>query len=378
MKESKRIRRSDRPDRGIVNQLRTVFRFDRSAVTPILGVVGALVLLGLGILRIRFGHEIFVACIAALLALLIVPATKPKSLTRSLTSFLVLGATLTLFGVMAARSTVIALIFVGVVTFVCSLAITSPPTYAAIALFLNVWIVNALKLTPDTSFDSAGRAAVAFAFGGMAALIAADLLKRLHRSPPPDDDVLITPDPLQIPPPDRVRKPVLSYTIVRTSAAVVGGLVGVTLFPDHPWFVLETVLLVISIDPLLSLLAGVQRSVGAVIGISVGTSIVTATETTLYLFLALLMIGSLTVAVRKCGQLWYAAGVFAALILIIGLSGGDVWETGKDRLAATLIGVGISLVAAWLVQPYLQEVEYDLKDQIAEYRSQQGIEPRAI
>lgn len=362
----------------MLNQLRTVFRFDRSAATPILGVVGAIVVLGLGLLRIRFGHELFVACIAALLALLIVPATKPTSLTRSLVSFLVLGAGLTLVGVMAARSTPIALVFVGIVTFVCSLAITSPPTFAAIALFLNVWMVNALKLTPDTSFDSAGRAAVAFAFGGFAALIAADLLKRFQRSRAPDQGVLDTPDPLQIPPPARVRKPVLSYTLVRTVAAVVGGLAGVTLFPDHQWFVLETVLLVVAIDPLLSLLVGVQRSVGSVIGIGVGTAIVTATGSTLYLFIALLIIGCTTLIVRKCGQLWFAAGLFAALILGIGLSGGDVWEIGKDRLAATLIGVGISLVAAWLVQPYLQEVEYDLKDQIADYRSQLRSQPRTI
>jgi len=314
--------------------LQEVLRLDldeldwHGAVTALVGLLLALVFIG------AFGP---VGMAAGMAVLFVVAGDSDDQIgpDRSQVLFVPIGTVVTLVVGHAADDTLAASIVIAVVTFLTTLLLLLGPRYAVSGGFALMWAV--LTLTIGATDESAGEMALAFAAGGVIALLALSVSQRVVPKEPAE------PLPEQgdaTPNGSPTRWTIELFALVRAVAAGMCVAIGYEFFEDHAAWVVLTFVLVLRPPKEQTEVVAVGRTLGTLGGVVIGVLAARLVgDETWSLVLAFLVCGFFMVATTNVNYALSTAFTTALLLLSQRILQDDVFSTAWDRILATIIGV---------------------------------------
>ena len=328
--------------------LRTVVRIDRTQLDVTDAAVATVALLGLLGLRLLIGPVIFTAGVAAFVTMLF--ARNARYLWKVFLFVAAYGTLVTVVAQHLADRNAAAVVFVWLVTFASGLAILMPVTNAVVSL-INLWAVVAMNVTASsgTASQSAGSWLL-----GTAIAIAIIWVVRRRRFIETDEPVDFTRESFQIHP--RIRKHVLIFALGRATAVGIAGVIGIAFFPGNHWLAALAALVVIGINPEKSRLVAIQRGVGTFAGVAIAMLAGSLVDSIWGLAPLLIATLFLAMLVRSASPLYFAACLTVTLLLISGLRSDTPLKLAGGRLAETVIGIGIGLLAIRVLHPTLEPI----------------------
>lgn len=334
--------------------LRSIVRIDSSELDAVDALAATVALLGLLGLRLLIGPVIFTAGVAAFVTMLF--ARNARYLWKVFVFVAAYGALITVVAQHVATRETAAVVFVWLATFVAGLAVLMPVTNAVVSL-INLWAVVAMNVTSSsgTATQSAGSWLL-----GTAIAVAAIWIVRHFRLAPVDRPVDFTRESFQIHP--RIRRHVLIFALGRATAVGIAGAIGVTLFPGNHWLAAMAALVVIGINPEQSRLVAIQRGLGTFLGVAIAMLAGSLVDSVWGLVPVLIVALFLALLVRTASPFYFAACLTVTLLLISGLRADAPLKLAAGRLAETLIGIGLGLLAIRLLRPTLEPILAFVRD----------------
>lgn len=324
--------------------MREVIEFDleeldwRAAFTGLVGLLIALVFL------IAFGP---VGMAAGVAVLFVVGSDTDDSFGPDLAQvvLVVAGAIVTVAVGAATSSTAAAAIVLGAVALCSTLLVLLGPRWAGAGAYTLIWAV--LSLTIGITDESARAMGLAFGAGGLIALAVLWVSARLGSTEMPDGVTAVEDSTPSVSSEQAVqrRRPLVLFSIVRalaTSAAVV---VGFERFPDHAAWVVLTFVLVLRPPRGQTTVVAAGRTLGTVIGVLFGMAAAQLAGDSLPAqLLAFSGAGFFMLATTDVNYALSTAFTTAMLLLSERILHQDVYETGWERIRATLVGVVIAFL----------------------------------
>lgn len=148
--------------------------------------------------------------------------------------------------------------------------------------------------------------------------------------------------------------PLGGFAVLRGLGLAVAVLLGFTWFPAHPAWVALTTVLVMRPPTRQALAAGVQRALGTGAGVVIAVALADVVgQNTPALVVLLLASAFGMMAVREVNYALFAMLVTTLVVYTQRILGADAAESGRDRLAETILGVialavvGLTEVLGW-------------------------------
>jgi hypothetical protein len=265
------------------------------------------------------------------------------------------GSLLTVVGVWSGERGWTAGLVVAVVTFAATIVVAFGKTAATAAFLLNLWLL--LSLTFTASDHSLGGLAASFLAGGAFAVLLQPLVahRRRRTAAPPgpgaEEPAAAPAGPRSAPLRAALRpeSPLFQFAVVRALATGGTTALGWYLFDRHPYWAVLVAFVIIKSDPAESWAVGVHRAVGTVFGAAVGILVVQNVDSTPWLTFLLVVASMLMIAVQRANYAAFTFFLTTLLILSTRLVEGDIGETVWERVAATVLGVGIAFAVTALV-----------------------------
>jgi len=141
-----------------------------------------------------------------------------------------------------------------------------------------------------------------------------------------------------------VRSEIGVFAIVRALAVAIATALGYEFFRSHPVWAMLTVVLVLQTPARQTLSVGLQRTVGTIVGVLAGMVIVQWLDTgTVAIVAAFVLAGFGMIAFK--GVSYTLSTVFTTCVLLFSqrILQEDAFETGWQRIGATLLGTAIAL-----------------------------------
>ena len=171
---------------------------------------------------------------------------------------------------------------------------------------------------------------------------------------------LAWPEGEQVPRPPRVAAPratMLAYGVQIGLAGAVGAALGFAFGVDHPGWACTAALLVSRPDRRRLDARGWGRAASVVLGAVVACTLAALSPSNLVI--ALLVLVTLAAGSGTSGSRWYVFPLFST-VLVLSMLLLDESESAAhwflERVALTLLGVALALLAAWVVPPVAQRV----------------------
>jgi hypothetical protein len=315
----------------------------RGAITGTIALGITIVFLGI------FGTVVMAAGLAALFVIAGGPSDTQKP---DLSSFLLVvgGALLTFVVSLSAASAVAATIVITLITLGATLLALWGKRYATMGVFGVLWAV--LALTLGTAPQLAANMALAFALGGSVALVAMWIASLIPANDIPEETDETTDEQSgPVSPEGPARASIIRFAIVRAIAVGACVFIGYELFPNYPAWAALTFVLVVRPPAHQTLVTGVARTIGTVLGVGVAVLITQIDPgNTAIQVAAFVIAGFLMIATNKVN---YAVSTLFTTILIVlsqELLQEQVDEAGWTRILATLTGVAIAFLAIFTLK----------------------------
>jgi hypothetical protein len=323
-----------------------VVRFDFGKANWRGGLNGVIALLVALSLTAFFGNS---GLTAALAALFVVVVDRGGGFERRLLAqvgFAAVGVVVGFVAVAVADSVAAAATVAFVGTLAATLAAAWGRGPATQGVLLVVWLV--LALTFGQSVDNAGEIAAAFAAGALIGMAVTAVTGRLEADAGDADGSSDTPRPPSIS--AALRSPVGGFAVLRAVAVAVTVVLGYWLFPDHRMWATLTAVIIVRPPASQTLVVGIERTVGTVVGVAVGVTVAAIlAETHVGLVIAFVISAFLMVALQPVNYALFTTALTALLLIMQAIVAEDVAGTGWDRLGATVVGVVTAFVVIGLV-----------------------------
>ncbi|NJL04461.1 MAG: hypothetical protein HC911_06010 [Chloroflexaceae bacterium] len=330
--------------------------FNWHAFSPKRGVTTALVvvlMLGLGVL---FGGLGIVITYSALLTLIATLDWEHTARAPVASAFAIGGALLSLVATLVVVFDQIwfTVAFVFLITWVCGFLFAAGAPAAQTGLQINVWLLIVLSVSDRLTL---GEMALGFLFGsGVVATVLWLLRGRI--APDPEGPIRLrgetpfnatgTAIQRELSP----QSPVLHFAFLRAVAVALAYWIGTVFFAAHPfWAAIATLVI---IRPVLdqTLVRGLARSTGTLVGAVLGVWLFTLINVPLLQLAMIAVIAFGMGATLGINYAIFTSFLTLALIWFTGLIGGDLLTTGQERILETIIGLGLALAAVILLQVY--------------------------
>lgn len=300
------------------------------------GVIGVLTVAAALLLVALLGMAGLAAALAALIVASADPTGGRTDRVRTALAVTVVGAGLTLLGVLAGDAGWSATVLITAVTFVASMVAVYGKDVASAAYLLNLWVV--LTLLFSAGDHNAAAFTVAFAIGG---LLTTAVIRFRHAPTAPENGEPHEHQALreQL----TLSSPVFRFALLRAAAVGLATAIGYALFPEHAFWMLLTTFLVIKPQRAATIRAGAQRAAGTIAGILVAMAVTETVDDTAALLAAFVLASFGMMAVKKASYTLFTLFLTVVVVLSVALVQGDSYETGWQRLLATVLGVGLAL-----------------------------------
>ena len=325
----------------MIARLRSLLRLDLDAIDPRTGLVVLIAVAVAVAIVVMFGTAGMAAGLAMLFAIL---ADQPGPLrARALgVAVMTVGGSAIAFVALWAGTELawLALLLTFVVTAIGTLVAGYGPSAAVRGLLLAVWAVVALSLGGEV--DLAISLTVAFAVGGSIAALIIWLRSRALPEPSLEDQVEVASQSLD----QLVRSPLGWFSLLRAAATTLALALGIVLFEAHPIWAALTVLIVMRPKAGETVVVGVLRTVGTLIGIIAAEAVLIVSGTgDAVLLLGFLVAGFGMGAFAKVNYAVMVAFLTALLVFASELLAGAGESAAVDRLLATATGAVIAFAA---------------------------------
>lgn len=325
----------------MIARLRSLLRLDLDAIDPRTGLVVLVAVAVAVAIVVMFGTAGMAAGLAMLFAIL---ADQPGPLrARALgVAVMTVGGSAIAFVALWAGTELawLALLLTFVVTAIGTLVAGYGPSAAVRGLLLAVWAVVALSLGGEV--DLAISLTVAFAVGGSIAALIIWLRSRALPEPSLEDQVEVASQSLD----QLVRSPLGWFSLLRAAATTLALALGIVLFEAHPIWAALTVLIVMRPKAGETVVVGVLRTVGTLIGIIAAEAVLIVSGTgDAVLLLGFLVAGFGMGAFAKVNYAVMVAFLTALLVFASELLAGAGESAAVDRLLATATGAVIAFAA---------------------------------
>ena len=244
-------------------------------------------------------------------------------------------------------STAGAAIVIGLITLGCTLLLLLGPRFAAVGAYSLMWAV--LALTIGVTSESAAEMAIAFAAGGSIALGVLLVSARIGHGGAVEttDDNLAAPDPGAA---AEHRDTIITFAVVRSLAAALAVAIGFEWFPDHVAWTVLTFVLVLRPPKEQTTVVAVGRTLGTIVGVLLGMAAAQLVGDNLAVqLIAFVLAGFLMLATTDVNYALSTAFTTAMLLLSERILHEDVYQTGWERLGATVAGVMIAFFVIGLM-----------------------------
>lgn len=237
-------------------------------------------------------------------------------------------------------STAGAAFVVGLITLGCTLLLLLGPRFASVGAYSLMWAV--LALTIGVTEESAAEMAIAFAAGGTIALAVLFVSSRIGDHDPVED-VGNGPDASAPDTSERHQNAVITFAVVRSLAAALAVVIGFEWFPEHAAWTVLTFVLVLRPPKEQTTVVALGRTLGTVAGVLVGMAAAQLVGDNLAAQLtAFVLAGFFMLALSDVNYALSTAFTTIMLLLSERILHEDVYQTGWERLGATIAGVIIA------------------------------------
>ncbi len=254
-----------------------------------------------------------------------------------------------------------------IITFLCGLALVYGSKSATLAMLLNVWYVIALPIAGSTALPAA---VLSVLLGGCLILAEMVILAVLRREQPPPD--LPAPDtpgtPIDIQSLISLESPIFRFSLVKALAVGLATVAGWLLIGGHPFWVTYAPLAIIRPDLHQTMVGGIQRVTGTVLGGITGFLLISFIEVPLLLELLFLAATFLMLATQKVSYTIFVTFLTIVLVIAAQLGGASFGTAGLERVAATALGVLIAFTVIILLGRILRTGRPDRPSSIRKYR----------
>ncbi len=307
----------------------------RSAFTGLIGLLIALVFIGV------FGT---VGMAAGIAVVFVVGSDEEAHKGPDLGQLLLVpvGAIVTYAVGESTTSTAGAAIVIGLITLGCTLLLLLGTRFASIGAYSLMWAV--LALTIGVTDESAAEMAIAFAAGGTIALAVLFVSSRIGDGGGVEtvDDDPASSDPGMD---ERHANAIITFAVVRSLAAALAVAIGFEWFPEHAAWTVLTFVLVLRPPKEQTMVVAVGRTVGTVAGVLIGMAAAQLVGDNLAAqLIAFVLAGFLMLASSDVNYALSTTFTTAMLLLSERILHEDVYQTGWERLGATVVGVMIAFL----------------------------------
>lgn len=337
--------------------MREAFQVDVSKLNFRGALVGTIAL-GLVIVFIGVFGQVTVAAGVAAVFVVAGGPSETRRPDRYSVLLVLAGALVTVIVSLSASSAIAATLAITLITFGATLLALLGKRARTTGVFGVMWAVLALAIgsTPEIALSLS----VAFTVGGLVALAVLWLASRIpDRSSHADDDadsgrLPSGEPPLEEPSPDEpdpllpgpARRTVINYAILRSLGVGACVFLGYQWFPDHSAWAALTFVLIVRPPAHQSFVAGVARAIGTGLGVGLATSIVHIDPGSQAIQIAAFVVAAyMMLATAKVN---YAIFTMFTTVMLL-LSQEQVEATGRQRLLATLLGVGVGFFVILII-----------------------------
>lgn len=330
------------------------FALEWSAVNVRLGITAGVFVLLLIVLGWLIGLPGFVAALSAVLALV---GTLGWSTELRLRGLLFFACTSIIILVLCVLVNMIALDWVTTllifgVTWACTLPMAAGAQAAQLGLMLNVWLLIALVLPVEVPLWQP----VLGLLLGVSVIMGNIWFAARRQEAAPETTTTLTSSDIW----SSIRESldwqssVLQFALLRAAAVALAFFIEATFFETRPLWAATTALVIMRPAFDQTLVVGIQRAVGTLVGVFVGMWLIANAQHPVLLLVLLLGVAfgmGATVAVN------YAVFVvFLTLVLLVfsRALGADILDVGLDRILATGVGVIMALIMIVFVRHYAQ------------------------
>jgi len=310
-------------------------------------LVGAIILVIVFGLSKQLGQVGLVAGFAALLTYI---AESPGSLRQragGMLAFAIFCFIQILLVALVGNSGLPLLILLFAVSFVCSWMMGYGIHIAKVAFLCNIWItiLPGMGVTNDLAASLFG-----FVAGSMLVIVASiipPLLRRIDQNTiGQDDDLVYKPRGYNI-------STLVVYSLVRAGAITIGGYIGQQYLEINQFWIAMTVVLIMPPIMDTTLVRGIYRAVGTVLGVIVGFLLVWLFADNPIILLIVEMIALFLYVYTGKGYVYAVLVFFSSVFIIIqlGLKGLEMANFGgNERIIATVAGIVIAFVTIFILQ----------------------------
>jgi len=310
-------------------------------------LVGAIILVIVFGLSKQLGQVGLVAGFAALLTYI---AESPGSLRQragGMLAFAIFCFIQILLVALVGNSGLPLLILLFAVSFVCSWMMGYGIHIAKVAFLCNIWILilPGMGVTNDLAASLFG-----FVAGSMLVIVASiipPLLRRIDQNTiGQDDDLVYEPRGYNI-------STLVVYSLVRAGAITIGGYIGQQYLEINQFWIAMTVVLIMPPIMDTTLVRGIYRAVGTVLGVIVGFLLVWLFADNPIILLIVEMIALFLYVYTGKGYVYAVLVFFSSVFIIIqlGFKGLEMANFGgNERIIATVAGIVIAFVTIFILQ----------------------------
>ena len=318
-------------------------------------LVGAIILVIVFGLSKQLGQAGLVAGFAALLTYI---AESPGSLRQragGMLAFAIFCFIQILLFALVGNSGLPLLILLFAVSFVCSWMMGYGIHIAKVAFLCNIWItiLPGMGVTNDLAASLFG-----FVAGSMLVIVASiipPLLRGIDQNTiGQDDDLVYEPRGYNI-------STLFGYSLVRAGAITLGGYIGQQYLEINQFWIAMTVVLIMPPIMDTTLVRGIYRAVGTVLGVIVGFLLVWLFADNPIILLIVEMIALFLYVYTGKGYVYAVLVFFSSVFIVIqlGLTGVEMANFGgNERIIATVVGIVIAFVTLLILQPIVRRDSY--------------------
>jgi uncharacterized membrane protein YccC len=226
---------------------------------------------------------------------------------------------------------------------------------AKVAFLCNIWItiLPGMGVTNDLAASLFG-----FVAGSMLVIVASiipPLLRRIDQNTiGQDDDLVYEPRGYNI-------STLVVYSLVRAGAITIGGYIGQQYLEINQFWIAMTVVLIMPPIMDTTLVRGIYRAVGTVLGVIVGFLLVWLFADNPIILLIVEMIALFLYVYTGKGYVYAVLVFFSSVFIVIqlGLTGVEMANFGgNERIIATVVGIVIAFVTLLILQPIVRRDSY--------------------
>ncbi len=310
-------------------------------------LVGAIILVIVFGLSKQLGQAGLVAGFAALLTYIAESPGSRRQRAGGMLAFAIFCFIQILLVALVGNSGLPLLILLFAVSFACSWMMGYGIHIAKVAFLCNIWItiLPGMGVTNDLAASLFG-----FVAGSMLVIVASiipPLLRGIDQNTiGQDDDLVYEPRGYNI-------STLFGYSLVRAGAITLGGYIGQQYLEINQFWIAMTVVLIMPPIMDTTLVRGIYRAVGTVLGAIVGFLLVWLFADNPIILLIVEMIALFLYVYTGKGYVYAVLVFFSSVFIVIqlGLTGVEMANFGgNERIIATVVGIVIAFVTIFILQ----------------------------